>query len=59
MDEFPFPEAIKKEKVKKKKKQKKVKRGGITCNCGALDKYWTGIGYFHEDFCIVNKGAKK
>lgn len=44
------------------KKYKKLKtRDGITCDCGAIDKYFTAWAPYHDDDCIINlkKGKKK
>lgn len=58
MIDFPFLEAV--EEIKeKKKKNKKIKKKGIVCTCGALDKYMTGWTAWHDKDCIINKGDKK
>lgn len=40
-----------------KKKNKKKQRGGIVCTCGAIEQYYTSLGYMHDVDCIINKGS--
>ena len=41
----------------KKKAFKKTIRG-VTCTCGAIDKYWTTISYLHDKECIINTSTE-
>ena len=42
-------------KPPKRKKKKTIKRSGIICTCGALEKFFTTLHYIHDKDCVINK----
>lgn len=55
----PYPGATeiiqtRSEKKAEKKKLKKLKKKGITCTCGLLEKYLTSHPRYHDSECIIN-----
>lgn len=56
MDNTPYKGATElKYKRDKKKAKKEVRRMGIVCTCGALEKYYTTLYYIHDKECVINK----